>query len=99
MIFLKIVSPFYLVASVKLISDGILRGAGMMKHFMVATFIDLALRVVLAYLLSKTHLGSTGIWLSWPIGWFISMALSVLFYRSAKWSRHTSQQNIQASIN
>lgn len=46
--FLKIISPFYFVASSKLVADGILRGAGKMKAFMTATFTDLILRVVLA---------------------------------------------------
>lgn len=63
--FLKIVSPFYMIISLKLISDGILRGAGAMKAFMAATFSDLILRVVLAYLFSGIW-GATGIWLSWP---------------------------------
>ena len=76
------VSPFYFVVAIKLVSDGVLRGAGQMKLFMAATFTDLLLRVVLAAVLSATPLGSTGIWLSWPIGWIISTVLSVLFYRS-----------------
>lgn len=80
MLFLRIVSPFYLVVSTKLVTDGVLRGAGEMKKFMVATFTDLILRVVLALVLSKTALGVTGVWLSWPIGWFVGAALSVFFY-------------------
>ena len=62
--FLRIVSPFYFVVAAKLVSDGILRGAGLMKRFMIATFTDLVLRVVLAEVLSRTSLGTTGIWLS-----------------------------------
>lgn len=84
--FLKIVSPFYFVVSVKLVSDGILRGAEKMKPFMIATFTDLTLRVVLAKVLSQTVLGVTGIWLAWPIGWVISAVMSVLFYHTAKWN-------------
>ena len=80
MLFLRIVSPFYLVVSTKLVTDGVLRGAGEMKKFMVATFTDLILRVVLALVLSKIALGVTGVWLSWPIGWFVGAALSVFFY-------------------
>ncbi len=80
--FLRIVSPFYMLISVKLIADGVLRGAGMMKKFMVSTFTDLILRVALAELLSQTSLGSTGIWLAWPIGWIAATVLSVTFYRS-----------------
>lgn len=81
---LRILAPFYCIVAVKLVSDGILRGAGMMKQFMTATFLDLALRVTLAIALSVPF-GSTGIWLAWPIGWTISTALSVLFYKKAKW--------------
>ena len=84
-IFLRILSPFYFIISVKLVSDGVLRGAGFMKRFMAGTFTDLLLRVVLAATLSKTSLGSIGIWISWPIGWSISMVMSVLFYVSVKW--------------
>lgn len=82
--FLKIVSPFYFVISVKLVADGILRGAGMMNQFMIATFTDLVLRVVLAILLSM-QFGYIGIWLSWPIGWGIATILSVWFYRNGAW--------------
>lgn len=84
-IFLKIVGPFYIVVAAKLVSDGILRGSGRMKQFMIATFADLILRVVLAKVLSMTALGSTGIWLSWPIGWTIGSGLSLIFYHKGPW--------------
>ncbi len=80
-IFLRILSPFYFVVSAKLVADGILRGAGLMKHFMIATFTDLILRVVLAFVLSTTSLSSVGIWCAWPIGWGVATVLSVMFYR------------------
>ena len=83
--FLRIVAPFYFVVAAKLVADGILRGAGKMKAFMAATFTDLMLRVLLAFLLSATALGSTGIWLSWPIGWIIGTGLSVFFYKRIRW--------------
>ena len=81
--FLCILSPFYFVVSAKLVADGILRGAGLMSRFMITTFTDLILRVVLAIILSK-QFGSTGIWCAWPIGWSISTTLSVIFYKKAK---------------
>lgn len=81
--FLCILSPFYFVVSTKLVADGILRGAGLMSRFMITTFTDLILRVVLAIILSK-QFGSTGIWCSWPIGWSIATTLSVIFYKKAK---------------
>ena len=78
-LFLRIVAPFYFVVSVKLVSDGVLRGCANMVQFMVSTFADLILRVVLSVALSSTALGSTGIWLSWPIGWVVGTGLSLLF--------------------
>ena len=79
-LFLRIVSPFYFVVAAKLAADGILRGAGLMKQFVIATFADLALRVVLAIALSATVLETIGIWMSWPIGWTVSAVLSIVFY-------------------
>ena len=76
---LQILSPFYFIVSAKLVADGILRGASMMKQFMIATFTDLILRVALAKILSSTMLGSTGIWIAWPIGWTIATMLSLYF--------------------
>lgn len=79
--FLWILSPFYFVVSAKLAADGILRGVSAMGQFMAATFTDLILRVVLAFLLSGWTGSPMGIWCAWPIGWTVAMALSVFFYR------------------
>lgn len=78
--FLWILSPFYFVVSAKLVADGVLRGAGAMKPFMAATFTDLILRVVLAFLFSNWF-GAIGIWCAWPIGWTIATAMSCYFYK------------------
>ena len=83
--FLRILSPFYFVISAKLVSDGILRGAGLMKQFMAATFTDLVLRVALAFLLSGPF-GTVGIWSAWPIGWTVAMVLSIIFYVKGPWN-------------
>lgn len=83
-LFLRILAPFYFVISVKLVADGILRGAGLMKQFMIGTFTDLILRVVLAVVLAG-QFGAVGIWCAWPIGWTIAMGLSVFFYTCGPW--------------
>lgn len=90
-IYLRLLSPFYFALSVKLVADGILRGAGMMQKFMAATFSDLSLRVILAFCFSKTALGSTGIWCAWPIGWCVATALSIYFYRKANFTETDSE--------
>ena len=79
--FLWILSPFYFVISAKLVADGILRGVSAMRQFMIGTFTDLILRVVLAFVLSDWTNSALGIWCAWPIGWSIAMVLSVTFYR------------------
>ena len=84
---LRILAPFYIVASAKLVSDGVLRGAEMMNKFMIATFTDLILRVVLAKALSIPF-GTTGIWLAWPIGWSVAAVLSIMFYRTGIWRKN-----------
>ena len=89
--YLKILSPFYFVVSAKLVADGILRGAGMMKDFMIATFTDLILRVLLAFCFSRTPLGATGIWCAWPIGWCIATVLSIMFYKHGPWNGRKEQ--------
>lgn len=80
--FLRIVAPFYIVVSAKLVTDGVLRGSGQMRQFIVATFSDLILRVVLAKLLSGA-IGSVGIWLAWPVGWVVGTGLSLMYYKNA----------------
>ncbi|MDO4478057.1 MAG: MATE family efflux transporter [Lachnospiraceae bacterium] len=87
-IFLRILSPFYIICSVKMIADGILRGAGLMKQFMAATFTDLLLRVVMAMIFSVTVLGATGIWCAWPIGWCTGTVMSIVYYRKGPWRKH-----------
>lgn len=81
--FLNIVAPFYFVIALKLVADGILRGAGLMKKFMIATFTDLTLRVALAIFFAGKF-GAAGIWCSWPIGWTVATILSV-------WSVYTEK--------
>ncbi len=84
--FLRILSPFYFVVSAKLVADGILRGVGQMKQFIAATFTDLILRVVLAFIFSATALGSTGIWCAWPIGWCVATVISLIAYYAGPWN-------------
>ena len=92
--FLRILSPFYLIISIKLVADGVLRGSSMMKQFMVSTFTDLTLRVALAFVLSAA-MGATGIWCAWPVGWSIAAVLSILFYRRGAWEQHPAVPSAQ----
>lgn len=85
--FLKIVAPFYLFIAIKLIIDGVLRGSGAMKMFMISTFSDLLLRVILSYILAPIF-NEQGIWYSWPVGWLLATAISCIFYFTGMWKKH-----------
>lgn len=76
--FLRVTAFFYLIIAVKVMSDAVLRGAGVMGCFMIATTLDLVLRVSCSLLLSE-RMGTVGIWLGWPIGWSTMAILSGIF--------------------
>ena len=89
-IFLMIVSPFFIMAALKLTTDGVLKGGGDMRSFMIDTFTDLIIRVVLAIVLSSSFVldSEIGIWISWPIGWSVSAVMAYIFYRRGRWERN-----------
>ena len=85
--FLNIVAPFYFAVTAKLNCDAVLKGAGAVKYFVITTFTDLILRVVLAFIFSDMF-GVEGVWWCWPIGWVVSAAMSVVFYAVGHWKKH-----------
>lgn len=96
--FLRIVSPFYFMVSVKIIADGVLRGGGKMGRFVITTFSDLILRVVISAILYKP-LGPVGIWWSWPIGWAVGTILSATFFFTIKWQKHMPDEVYVRELN
>ena len=82
--FLAIASPFYFSVALKLMADGINRGACAMIWFMLSTFTDLIIRVVLSFIFAGLW-GSVGIWLSWPVGWIVSVIIAVASYLAGVW--------------
>lgn len=82
--YLLIVAPFYPLVGLKNCCDSVLRGGGAMRAFMVTTFADLLLRVILAYVLMPL-MGFAGICYAYPLGWIIGTSLSVILYISGCW--------------
>lgn len=82
--FLMVVAPFYISVATKLICDGVLRGSNNMLYFMIATFTDLILRVILAFVFMQ-FFETLGIWMGWPISWIIATIMSFIFYKSNIW--------------
>ena len=86
--YLYILVPFYFIVCIKFVCDSVLRGAGAMRPFMVTTFSDLILRVGFSAILYNVMGNELGIWLSWPIGWFLGTSVSVFFYKTGAWKRN-----------
>ncbi len=77
---------FYVLIGLKMISDGVLRGAGDMVMFTVANLVNLGLRVILAITLAP-QFGIAFVWVAVPVGWFINYLISFLEYRTGKWKK------------
>ena len=93
---LRSIAPFYLIVSVKVVTDGVLRGAGAMKLFMIDTFADLGLRVGFSFLLGYLF-GSNGIWFSWGAGWSIGCVVALIFYFKGYWKKNFEfLQNVES---
>ena len=86
--YLFILVPFYIIVCIKFVCDSVLRGAGAMRPFMVTTFSDLILRVGFSAILFNLMGSELGIWLSWPIGWFLGSSISVFFYKRGVWKKN-----------
>lgn len=84
MSYMKTVSLFYVLMGFLFVGNGLLRGAGDMKAFMISSMSNLFVRVIVAYLLAY-FIGSSAIWWSIPIGWGIGASVSFLRIKSGKW--------------
>ena len=56
-----------------------MRGSGGNVGFTVSTFADLALRVILVYVLTGAGWGFGGVCWAWAIGWCISTCIAFVF--------------------
>lgn len=89
-IFLKIVSPFYLIIALKIVVDGVMRGAAEMFPFVLSTLLDFITRIVLAYVLADVLHSSTGIWMAWPFSWIVGTGVSYSYFLRGTWKRRYS---------
>lgn len=85
--YLVIVSSFYLIFATMLIFGGVMRGAGDTLIPMFFSLISLwIIRIPVAWFLSQ-HIGLTGVWWASPVGWFVGMLASILYYLTGRWKR------------
>ena len=82
--YLKFIGWFFALIGLKMITDGVLRGAGDMKMFTVANLVNLGIRVVIA-ITCAPRWGIAFVWIAVPIGWLVNYLISFGEYRTGKW--------------
>lgn len=84
--YMRTVSMFYILMGVLFVTNGVLRGAGDMGAFTLASMSNLFSRVTIAYALAH-FIGESAIWWSIPAGWLVGSTVALLRVKSGKWKR------------
>ena len=84
--YLRFIGWFFTFIGLKMITDGVLRGAGDMKMFTVANLVNLSIRVIMAVTLAPVF-GIAMVWYAVPVGWAANYVISFLEYRTGKWRK------------
>ena len=85
--YMRIVSAFYMIFSIMLVGNGVLRGTGCMKAFTVSTFVDLVIRVGSSYALAY-YIDYNAIWWAISIGWTVGMIITTYFFIKGNWRKN-----------
>lgn len=84
--YFRFVGWFFAFLGFKAVTDGVLRGAGDVKVYMIANLVNLGIRVSVAQLGSPIF-GIQVIWYAVPLGWAVNFAISYLWYRTGNWKK------------
>lgn len=85
--YFRFIGLFFSFLGFKAITDGILRGSGDVKVYMLANLINLTIRVAVAQLCSPVW-GIEFIWYAVPMGWAVNYLISLFWYRTGNWKKN-----------
>ena len=71
---------FFIFMGIKMATDGVLRGLGIMCPFLIANMVNPAIRLFVA-LVFAPHFGIAFVWLAVPAGWFANFLISYVALR------------------
>ena len=71
---------FFIFMGIKMATDGVLRGLGIMRPFLIANMVNLAIRLSVA-LICAPRFGIIFVWLAVPAGWFANFLISYVALR------------------
>lgn len=66
--YLRIISPLYLFISFIVVTGGLLRGTGQSLHFFLETIAEIAVRIIMCYVMTWIFASYTGLLLAWWVG-------------------------------
>ena len=82
--YLSFMGWFFAFIGFKMITDGLLRGAGDMTMFTIANLVNLSIRVIVAFVFAPVY-GIAMVWVAVPIGWAANWLISGIEYISGRW--------------
>lgn len=85
--YFRFIGLFFSFLGFKAITDGILRGSGDVKVYMLANLINLTIRVAVAQLCSPVW-GIEFVWYAVPMGWAVNYLISLFWYRTGNWKKN-----------
>jgi len=93
--YLRIMGPSITFFAVMFVSNGVINGAGHTLTTLIFTLIAVwGIRVPLAAIMSKSSLGINGVWVSYSIGFFTTMCVSLIWYRSGRWKKPVIKHDV-----
>ena len=82
--YMRWIGYFFIFMGIKMATDGVLRGLGIMRPFLVANIVNLAIRLSVA-LICAPRFGIAFVWLAVPVGWLANFLISYVALRRS-WS-------------
>ena len=73
---------FFIFMGIKMATDGVLRGLGIMRPFLIANMVNLAIRLSVA-LAFAPRFGIAFVWLAVPAGWLANFLISYAALRKS----------------
>ena len=73
---------FFIFMGIKMATDGVLRGLGIMRPFLAANMVNLAIRLSVA-LICAPRFGIAFVWLAVPAGWLANFLISYVALRKS----------------
>ena len=80
--YMKWLGYFFIFMGIKMATDGVLRGLGIMRPFLIANMVNLAIRLSVA-LICAPRFGIEFVWLAVPAGWFANFLISYVALRKS----------------